>query len=110
MILGGLCLLQVGLYEMKVMPEKTGGCVVMSDSFSLNVYKDSLKKFLETDSTGSPTFLSLCSLLFKLWCCSRAPPGIRSAAPAFRVWSLMFVGQIRRLPQDGFQFPHRSFM
>lgn len=44
--------LQVGLYEMKVMPEKTGGCVVMSDSFSLSVYKDSLKKFLETDSTG----------------------------------------------------------
>lgn len=54
---GPFCLLsslaiQVGLYEMKVMPEKTGGAVVMADSFSLNVYKDSLRKFFETDSTG----------------------------------------------------------
>ncbi|CDJ28993.1 protein transport protein Sec23, putative [Eimeria mitis] len=63
---------QVGLYEMKVMPEKTGGCVVMSDSFSLNVYKDSLKKFLETDSTGflkmgfNAKMEVLCSKEFKV--------------------------------------------
>ncbi|KAL8430631.1 hypothetical protein ACSSS7_005803 [Eimeria intestinalis] len=63
---------QVGLYEMKVMPEKTGGCVVMSDSFSLNVYKDSLKKFLETDSTGflkmgfNARIEVLCSKEFKV--------------------------------------------
>ena len=46
------------------MPEKTGGCVIMSDSFSLNVYKDSLKKFLETDSTGRPRMAAalLCRL------------------------------------------------
>lgn len=37
---------------MKVMTEKTGGCVVMGDSFSINVFKDSLKKFFETDATG----------------------------------------------------------
>ncbi|CDJ49681.1 protein transport protein Sec23, putative [Eimeria brunetti] len=46
--------------------------VVMSDSFSLNVYKDSLKKFFETDSTGflkmgfNAKIEVLCSKEFKV--------------------------------------------
>eukprot|EP00920_Eleutheroschizon_duboscqi_P032529 GHVT01078556.1.p1 GENE.GHVT01078556.1~~GHVT01078556.1.p1 ORF type:complete len:614 (-),score=46.75 GHVT01078556.1:734-2575(-) len=43
---------QVGLHEMKVCSDKTGGYVVMSDSFSMNVFKDSFKKIFETDSSG----------------------------------------------------------
>ncbi|EPR59669.1 Sec23/Sec24 trunk domain-containing protein [Toxoplasma gondii RUB] len=63
---------QVGLYEMKVMTEKTGGCVVMGDSFSINVFKDSLRKFFETDSTGflkmgfNAKIEVLCSKEFKV--------------------------------------------
>eukprot|EP00922_Rhytidocystis_sp_ex-Travisia-forbesii_P042070 GHVS01062827.1.p1 GENE.GHVS01062827.1~~GHVS01062827.1.p1 ORF type:complete len:780 (-),score=92.27 GHVS01062827.1:131-2398(-) len=43
---------QVGLYEMKVCCDKTGGYMVMSDSFSMNVFKNSYKKVFEADSTG----------------------------------------------------------
>ncbi|XP_055389012.1 LOW QUALITY PROTEIN: uncharacterized protein LOC129618233 [Condylostylus longicornis] len=43
---------QVGLYEMRVCSDKTGGFVVMSDSFSMNVFKDSFRKIFEADSTG----------------------------------------------------------
>lgn len=43
---------QVGLYEMRVCCDKTGGYVVMSDSFSMNVFKDSLNKIFETDTHG----------------------------------------------------------
>ncbi|KNG77098.1 hypothetical protein PFMG_03245 [Plasmodium falciparum IGH-CR14] len=42
---------QIGLYEMKVCCEKTNGFMVMADSFSMNVFKDSFKKIFETDST-----------------------------------------------------------
>lgn len=32
--------------------DKTGGFVVMSDSFSMNVFKDSFRKIFEVDSSG----------------------------------------------------------
>eukprot|EP00382_Lankesteria_abbotti_P000862 CAMPEP_0113845098 /NCGR_PEP_ID=MMETSP0372-20130328/576_1 /TAXON_ID=340204 /ORGANISM="Lankesteria abbotti" /LENGTH=611 /DNA_ID=CAMNT_0000814119 /DNA_START=536 /DNA_END=2371 /DNA_ORIENTATION=- /assembly_acc=CAM_ASM_000359 len=44
---------QCGLYEMKVCADKTGGYVVMSDTFSMNVFKDSFKRVFEVDSQGS---------------------------------------------------------
>ncbi|CAJ1416637.1 unnamed protein product [Effrenium voratum] len=43
---------QVGLYEMKVVSDKTGGFMVMSDSFSMHVFKDSFRKVFEPDETG----------------------------------------------------------
>ncbi|CEL94076.1 unnamed protein product [Vitrella brassicaformis CCMP3155] len=43
---------QVGLYEMKVICDKTGGYMVMSDSFSMHVFRDSLKKVFEPDASG----------------------------------------------------------
>eukprot|EP00929_Paragymnodinium_shiwhaense_P012711 TRINITY_DN1202_c0_g1_i1.p1 TRINITY_DN1202_c0_g1~~TRINITY_DN1202_c0_g1_i1.p1 ORF type:complete len:755 (+),score=154.08 TRINITY_DN1202_c0_g1_i1:95-2359(+) len=43
---------QVGLYEMKVMTDKTGGYMVMSDSFSMHVFKDSFRKVFDCDETG----------------------------------------------------------
>ncbi|XP_053990610.1 uncharacterized protein LOC128882855 [Hylaeus volcanicus] len=43
---------QVGLHEMKVCCLKTGGYTVMSDSFSMNVFKDSLNKIFEPDANG----------------------------------------------------------
>jgi len=43
---------QVGLYEMKVVADKTGGYMVMSDSFSMHVFKDSFRKVFECDESG----------------------------------------------------------
>lgn len=43
---------QVGLYEMKVVADKTGGYMVMSDSFSMHVFKDSFRKMFEPDENG----------------------------------------------------------
>lgn len=43
---------QVGLYEMKVCADKTGGYMVMSDSFSMGVFKDSFRKMFDTDQNG----------------------------------------------------------
>jgi len=43
---------QVGLYEMKVMSDKTGGYMVMSDSFSVHVFKDSFRKVFDVDEQG----------------------------------------------------------
>ncbi|KAF8820950.1 Sec23/Sec24 trunk domain-containing protein [Cardiosporidium cionae] len=43
---------QVGLYEMRVCCEKTGGYVVMSDSFGIGVFKDTFKKIFDTDSNN----------------------------------------------------------
>merc|ERR1712110_357563 len=40
---------QCGLYEMKVCVDKTGGYMVMSDSFSMHVFKQSLLKCFEKD-------------------------------------------------------------
>ncbi|EAN32984.1 Sec23/Sec24 trunk domain protein [Theileria parva strain Muguga] len=44
---------QSGLYEMKVCCDKTGGVMVMSDSFSMSVFKDSLKSVFKRDSEGN---------------------------------------------------------
>jgi len=43
---------QVGLFEMKVVANKTGGVVVMSDSFSVHVFKDSFRKVFDCDEQG----------------------------------------------------------
>eukprot|EP01054_Gregarina_sp_Poly1_P004770 Gregarina_sp_Poly_1__4769@NODE_2544_length_2002_cov_194_490439_g1132_i1_p1_GENE_NODE_2544_length_2002_cov_194_490439_g1132_i1NODE_2544_length_2002_cov_194_490439_g1132_i1_p1_ORF_typecomplete_len571_score41_79Sec23_trunk/PF04811_15/6_1e70Sec23_BS/PF08033_12/1_8e04Sec23_BS/PF08033_12/8_2e22zfSec23_Sec24/PF04810_15/5_3e08zfSec23_Sec24/PF04810_15/4_9e03VWA_3/PF13768_6/0_2VWA_3/PF13768_6/5_1e02VWA_2/PF13519_6/0_76_NODE_2544_length_2002_cov_194_490439_g1132_i1661778 len=43
---------QCGLYEMKICAERTGGVMVMSDTFSLNVFRDSLKKLFEIAPDG----------------------------------------------------------
>merc|ERR1712183_460203 len=43
---------QVGLWEMKVTTEKSGGYLVMSDSFSMHVFKDSFRKIFDCDEAG----------------------------------------------------------
>jgi len=43
---------QVGLHEMKVLADRTGGYMVMSDSFSMHVFKDSFRKVFECDEAG----------------------------------------------------------
>jgi protein transport protein SEC23 len=43
---------QVGLYEMKVLADRTGGYMVMSDSFSVHVFKSSFCKMLDCDEQG----------------------------------------------------------
>jgi len=43
---------QVGLHEMKVVADKTGGYMVMSDSFSMHVFKDSFRKVFDCDEHG----------------------------------------------------------
>merc|ERR1712032_647320 len=43
---------QVGLYEMKVVSDKTGGYMVMTDSFSMHVFKDSFRRVFECDEAG----------------------------------------------------------
>jgi protein transport protein SEC23 len=43
---------QVGLYEMKVVADKTGGYMVMSDSFSVHVFKDSFRRIFDVDEAG----------------------------------------------------------
>ncbi|GIX63798.1 protein transport protein SEC23, putative [Babesia caballi] len=48
----GCSLDQSGLYEMKVCCDKTGGYMVMSDSFSMSVFKDSLKNVFSLDANG----------------------------------------------------------
>lgn len=43
---------QFGLFEMKVLSEKTGGAIVMSDSFSMHVFKQSFKRIFDVDPAG----------------------------------------------------------
>uniref|UniRef100_A0A6U6G814 Protein transport protein SEC23 n=1 Tax=Zooxanthella nutricula TaxID=1333877 RepID=A0A6U6G814_9DINO len=43
---------QVGMYEMRVVADKTGGYMVMSDSFSMAVFKDSFRKMFDCDEAG----------------------------------------------------------
>jgi len=43
---------QVGLHEMRVLCDKTGGYMVMSDSFSMHVFKDSMKALTRWDDQG----------------------------------------------------------
>ena len=44
---------QVGLYEMKCCVEKTGGYMVLTDSFSTILFKDTFKKMFELDESGN---------------------------------------------------------
>jgi len=44
---------QVGLLEMKCCVEKTGGMIVLTDSFSTMLFKDSFKKLFELDEYGN---------------------------------------------------------
>eukprot|EP00742_Colponemidia_sp_Colp-10_P002689 GILJ01002874.1.p1 GENE.GILJ01002874.1~~GILJ01002874.1.p1 ORF type:complete len:758 (+),score=106.72 GILJ01002874.1:32-2305(+) len=43
---------QVGLLEMKVCCDKTGGYMVMADSFGMSVFKESFKRVFERDPHG----------------------------------------------------------
>lgn len=44
---------QVGVYEMKVLVEKTGGCLIESDSFATMVFKDSFRKLFNLDESNN---------------------------------------------------------
>ena len=46
------CLNQTGLLEMKVLSEKTGGIMVLTDSFSTMVFKESFRKIFALDENG----------------------------------------------------------
>jgi len=72
---------QVGLWEMKVTCEKSGGYMVMSDSFSMHVFKDSFRKIFDCDESGylhqghNCKIEIFCSREFK---CSGAVGGLSS--------------------------------
>lgn len=51
------CLNQVGLLEMKFLVEKTGGIMVLTDSFSTTPFKDTFSKIFEVDEEGN---LKMC--------------------------------------------------
>ncbi|KAF9437263.1 GTPase-activating protein S23 [Entomortierella beljakovae] len=51
-IFGG-CLDQVGLLEMKSMVNSTGGFMVLSDSFTTAIFKQSFQKIFEKDAEGN---------------------------------------------------------
>ncbi|CAD7945321.1 unnamed protein product [Amoebophrya sp. A25] len=64
---------QVGLHEMRVLVERTGGYVVLADGFSTNVFRDSLLKlFSRVDSAGNldmgfnGKLTAVCSREFKV--------------------------------------------
>ncbi|KAI7411882.1 Protein transport protein [Hortaea werneckii] len=47
------CLDQVGLLEMKGMPNSTGGHMILTDSFTSSMYKQSFAKIFDTDADGN---------------------------------------------------------
>ncbi|KAK1044610.1 GTPase-activating protein S23 [Friedmanniomyces endolithicus] len=47
------CLDQVGLLEMKGLPNSTGGHMILTDSFTASMYKQSFAKIFDTDSQGN---------------------------------------------------------
>lgn len=47
------CLNQTSLYEMKHLVQKTGGVMVLTDSFSTKVFRESLQKLFEVDENGN---------------------------------------------------------
>ena len=51
------CLNQIGLLEMKFLVERTGGLMVLTDSFSTVPFKDTFKKVFEVDEEGN---LKMC--------------------------------------------------
>ena len=42
----------MGLFEMKVCVDRTGGTVVLGDSFSMHIFQQSFKKMFEPDDSG----------------------------------------------------------
>lgn len=46
------CLDQVGLLEMKGLPNSTGGHIILTDSFTSSMYKQSFAKVFDTDANG----------------------------------------------------------
>lgn len=49
------CLDQVGLSEMRSLPNHSGGSMIMADSFSTNGFKQSFQRLFSTDSNGHLT-------------------------------------------------------
>ena len=47
------CLDQVGLLEMKGLPNSTGGHMIITDSFTASMYKQSFAKVFDTDAQGN---------------------------------------------------------
>jgi protein transport protein SEC23 len=47
------CLDQVGLLEMKGLPNTTGGHMILTDSFTSSMYKQSFAKIFDTDADGN---------------------------------------------------------
>jgi protein transport protein SEC23 len=47
------CLDQVGLLEMKSMVNSTGGFMILSDSFTTLIFKQSFQKMFEKDAEGN---------------------------------------------------------
>ena len=47
------CLDQVGLLEMKGLPNSTGGHMILTDSFTASMYKQSFAKIFDTDADGN---------------------------------------------------------
>jgi protein transport protein SEC23 len=47
------CLDQVGLLEMKGLPNNTGGHMILTDSFTASMYKQSFAKIFDTDEGGN---------------------------------------------------------
>ncbi len=47
------CLNQVGLLEMKHLTQKTGGTMLLTDSFSTLVFRDTMKKLFDLDEFGN---------------------------------------------------------
>ncbi|CAD7971601.1 unnamed protein product [Amoebophrya sp. A25] len=67
---------QIGSYEMRVMCDRTGGMLVLSDGYSTHVFKDSFKKLFErVDENGflqmgfNATIKTVCSKEFKVSGC-----------------------------------------
>lgn len=49
------CLDQVGLLEMKGLPNSTGGHIILTDSFTSSMYKQSFSKIFDADEQGNLT-------------------------------------------------------
>lgn len=49
------CLDQVGLLEMKSMPNSTNGAIILSDSFATSIFKQSFLRLLGKDAEGNLT-------------------------------------------------------
>ena len=47
------CLDQVGLLEMKALPNSTNGVIVLSDSFSTSIFKQSFLRVFNKDDQGN---------------------------------------------------------